>query len=317
MSINVPFFDQLDQFSDHVALIAADRHVSYQALLRDADAFAVRLGARRRLVFLQAANTVEAIAAYIGCLRGGHVVHLFGEGDEARLPALLESYRPNVVIHHDDGGQRVESRHEDDLALHPDLAVLLSTSGSTGSPKFVKLSKTNITANAQSIIEYLALDHTERAITTLKFNYSYGLSIIHSHLACGASLVLTDASVTTPGFWPLFEAQGATSFAGVPYTFEMLQRSQEWAKIPGLRYVTQAGGWRRKSCAIWPNWDSRTTGAFLSCMARRKRRLAWPGCRPNRPSTIRIALVALCLAAGCRLLTTKATLSPIWTGLVN
>ena len=241
MSINVPFFDQLDQFSDHVALIAADRHVSYQALLRDADAFAVRLGARR-LVFLQAANTVEAIAAYIGCLRGGHVVHLFGEGDEARLPALLESYRPNVVIHHDDGGQRVESRHEDDLALHPDLAVLLSTSGSTGSPKFVKLSKTNITANAQSIIEYLALDHTERAITTLKFNYSYGLSIIHSHLACGASLVLTDASVTTPGFWPLFEAQGATSFAGVPYTFEMLQRSQEWAKIPGLRYVTQAGG---------------------------------------------------------------------------
>jgi len=237
-----PFFDQLDRFCEQVALIEHDKRVSYAELLHDADAFSAPLGTQRLLVFLEARNTIEAVTAYIGCLRGGHVVYLFGEGDEARLQALADTYRPNLIIRHAETGRTIERLHEAPIALHPDLAVLLSTSGSTGSPKFVKLSRKNITSNALAIVEYLGLNHTERAITALRFNYSYGLSIIHSHLACGASVVLTDISVMTPDFWSLFSAQGATSFAGVPYTFEILQKTKEWAEIPGLRYVTQAGG---------------------------------------------------------------------------
>ncbi len=236
------FFECLERFGANTVLIENDRQISYAALVGAADAFGETLKISRGLIFLEARNTIEAIAAYIGCLRSGHVVYLFGEGDEARLPALLDTYRPNRVVRHGNAGQTIEYRHDDTIELHPDLAVLLSTSGSTGSPKFVKLSRKNIDANALAIAEYLNLDHTERAITSLKFNYSYGLSVIHSHLTCGASIVLTDASVTSPDFWPRFAAQEATSFAGVPYTFEMLQRNQDWAKLPKLRYVTQAGG---------------------------------------------------------------------------
>lgn len=240
---SVLFYNNLARFADNIALIEGDRHITYASLIGDADAVGARVGPSRRLVFLEARNTIEAVTAYIGCLRAGHVVHLFGEGEEARVKGLIEIYRPHAVVRHETPGPSViERRHDDEIALHPDLALLLSTSGSTGSPKFVKLSRHNIHANATAIAEYLELDATERAITTLKFNYSYGLSVIHSHLACGASLILTESSVTTPGFWPMFEAQGATSFAGVPYIFEMLDRTSDWAAQPNLRYVTQAGG---------------------------------------------------------------------------
>jgi len=119
----------------------------------------------------------------------------------------------------------------------------MSTSGSTGSVKFVKLSGNNLHSNAASIVEYLELDERSRAITSLKPNYSYGLSIINSHLAAGGSLVLTEMSVTDSAFWPTFVARGADSLSGVPYTYELLDRQGiKLSEIEGLRYATQAGG---------------------------------------------------------------------------
>ena len=239
----VVFFEDLSLFESQVALIQDDRQFTYADLVREADAFASRIGPTRRLIFLEARNTIEAVTAYVGSLRAGHVVYLFGEGDEERFDGLIKQYRPNMTVRHKDTGPSViEHHHDEAIALHPELAVLLSTSGSTGSPKFVKLSRRNIESNARAIVEYLGLDSTERAVTTLKFNYSYGMSVINSHLICGACLVLTDKSVSSPGFWQMFEAYNATSFAGVPYVFEMLDRSDEWTHLSGLRYVTQAGG---------------------------------------------------------------------------
>lgn len=141
------------------------------------------------------------------------------------------------------GAPTIEWRHRDQINLHPDLKVLLSTSGSTGSPKFVKLSHANIQSNARSIAEYLQLDGVDRAATSLKFNYSFGMSVLNSHLACGASLLLTDKSVTDRDFWTELRTHGATSFTGVPYTFELLQRvGVDWSEVPRLRYLAQAGG---------------------------------------------------------------------------
>ncbi len=127
--------------------------------------------------------------------------------------------------------------------LHPDLALLMSTSGSTGSPKLVRLSRCNLVANAKAIAEYLDIGETDRAATTLPMSYCYGLSVIHSHLLRGAGLILTDRSVVDDEFWALFRRCRGTSFAGVPYTFEMLERiGFDGIDLPDLRYVTQAGG---------------------------------------------------------------------------
>jgi long-chain acyl-CoA synthetase len=122
--------------------------------------------------------------------------------------------------------------------------VLLSTSGTTGSPRLVRLARRNLEANAASIAEYLEIDAGERAIASLPIHYSYGLSVLNSHLAAGASIVLTRESVIRPGFWEQAAAQGATSFAGVPYTYAMLERTGLLrTRAPKtLRTLTQAGG---------------------------------------------------------------------------
>jgi hypothetical protein len=128
--------------------------------------------------------------------------------------------------------------------LHPDLALLLSTSGSTGSPKLVRLSAANVQANAASIVSALGVRPSDLAATTLPPHYSYGLSVLNSHLLAGAGLLLTDRSVVDRCFWERFRAEGATTLAGVPHTFDLLDRAgfASAPPVPSLRTVTVAGG---------------------------------------------------------------------------
>lgn len=106
--------------------------------------------------------------------------------------------------------KRLMERYEPDY-----LALLLTTSGSTGSPKLVRQSYENIQSNAEAIVRYLELDSRERPITTLPMSYTYGLSIIHSHAACGAAVLMTEFSMFQQEFWDFFRKEKATSFGGV------------------------------------------------------------------------------------------------------
>ncbi|MGY0232397.1 AMP-binding protein [Longispora urticae] len=128
-------------------------------------------------------------------------------------------------------------------APHPDLAVLLATSGSTGDPKLVRLSRAGVLHNAAAIAEVLGLDRHEVAPTSLPLFYSFGLSVLHSHLIAGATVLVVDGGVLARPFWDAVDRHGATSLAGVPYSYEMLARIR-WtpARHPTLRSLTQAGG---------------------------------------------------------------------------
>jgi acyl-CoA synthetase (AMP-forming)/AMP-acid ligase II len=237
------FARSLNTHHDNPALLTRAGVVTYRQLAGMAAEVAERLGETRRLVFLESANTPEVVATYLGCLIGGHPVHLFGAQDQAKVARLVDIYRPNRVFASKGGVPTLESSHDLSIDLHPALRVLLATSGSTGSPKLVKLSEQNINSNASSIAQYLDLNDTERALTSLKFNYSYGMSIVNSHIASGGALVLTEHSVVDSEFWELYHRAEATSFAGVPYTFETLKKMGEQVfRSPHLRYVTQAGG---------------------------------------------------------------------------
>ncbi|RYI97112.1 MAG: AMP-dependent synthetase, partial [Actinomycetales bacterium] len=146
-----------------------------------------------------------------------------------------------TTVEHDDAGWRRTAAPAP--VLHPDLRLLLSTSGSTGSPKLVRLSRENLTSNAHAIADYLDLHGDDRAITSLPLHYCYGLSVLHSHLVRGAGVVLTDLSVVDECFWDLCRRARVTTLSGVPYTFELLHRSGFAEREPGsLRRVTQAGG---------------------------------------------------------------------------
>ncbi|WP_062989298.1 AMP-binding protein [Nocardia anaemiae] len=210
--------------------------ITYAQLAARVEEYARQLGANRRLVAVAARNDIDSLVAYLGALSAGCVVLLTAE----ITSELLGTYDPDVVI---DAGppdiRRARSAHR----LHPELALLLSTSGSTGSPKLVRLSVANLLSNAEAIADYLAIDADDRAATTLPMFYCYGLSVVHSHLLRGASLLLTDRSVLDQKFWVQFRHCGATSFAAVPYTIDLLERiGFAEMTLPSLRYVTQAGG---------------------------------------------------------------------------
>lgn len=239
-----PLGCDLATFGDRTAIVTPDGELSYRSLAARVAEAAGRLGDRRRLVLLAGANDVEAVVAYLGALAGGHVV-LLAPGDNAGVvESLAGVFDPDVVVRPADGVWRYEERRPGSAHdLHPELALLLSTSGSTGSPKLVRLSYDNLRSNADSIAQYLDIRDTDRAATTLPMHYCYGLSVINSHLVRGAGLILTDLSVADVCFWELFRGARGTSFAGVPYTFALLDRvGFDDMRLPQLRYVTQAGG---------------------------------------------------------------------------
>jgi acyl-coenzyme A synthetase/AMP-(fatty) acid ligase len=248
----VPFARDLARFGGRIAVATAGGRLTYDELAARVEAVASRLGATRRLVLVAGANTVDALTAYLAALAGGHPVLLAPANRPEAADSLIAAYDPDVVIRDGvirDGAERggvdqVDQRREGSAhTLHPDLALLLSTSGSTGSAKLVRLSPGNLQANAESIAEYLDIRPDDRAATTLPMHYCYGLSVVNSHLLRGATLLLTDNSVTDAEFWAFFRAQGGTSFAGVPYTFDLLDRVDfAGMDLPHLRYVTQAGG---------------------------------------------------------------------------
>lgn len=229
--------DHLRGHGQRVAVLTDTHQSTYRDLAdRVADA-AQQIGAKRRLVLLETRNDLTTLVHYLAALAGGHVVLPVPAGRDHTM--MVQTYRPGVVIDSDG----IHHRHRGDYHLHPDLALLLSTSGSTGSPKLVRLSHANLLANAAAIADYLGIRETDRAATTLPMSYCYGLSVIHSHLLNGAGLILTEHSVTDGEFWKLFQRHRGTSFAGVPYTFELLGRvGFDAMDLPNLRYLTQAGG---------------------------------------------------------------------------
>ncbi len=238
-----PLGRDLASFGDRTAIVTAEGDISYRTLAVRVEQAARRLGAGRRLVLVAGSNSVDAVVAYLGALAAGHPV-LLASDDHAVVESLVRAYDPDVVVR--PVGERLtydERRTGSAHDLHPELALLLSTSGSTGSPKLVRLSYENLRANAESIATYLDIRDTDRAATTLPMHYCYGLSVLNSHLIRGAGLILTGLSVADACFWELFRRARGTSFAGVPYTFTLLDRVGFNAMhLPHLRYVTQAGG---------------------------------------------------------------------------
>ncbi|MGI9274208.1 MAG: AMP-binding protein [Endozoicomonas sp.] len=231
---------QPDSSNDIALITENDESISYGELDNLVESFKASLPESRNLVFLYASNSLKTVVAYTACLRSSCPVLLLAPGLANDIQdRLLSTYNPNLLIHEG----VVTHRHEKCLELHQGLAVMLSTSGSTGSPKLVRLSKKNLSANAGSIASYLGLGRSEVAVTSLPFNYSYGLSVINSHLHVSATLVLIGQSIISREFWAAVKKHSVTSFAGVPYTYQMLRKLKlERFPTGTLRYLTQAGG---------------------------------------------------------------------------
>jgi len=213
---------------------------------------------KRSLVFSLCDNTSGSLCGYYSFIINRIVpLMLDASIDKELLNNLIKIYKPNYLwlsnsllyLFSDYDVKFTEFKYsliqlnEKIVELDEQLALLLTTSGSTGSPKLVRLSYENIKSNAESIAEYLRLSESERPITSLPMHYSYGLSVINSHLISGATILLTDKSIAQKEFWTLAREQKATSMAGVPYTYEMLKRLRFFKmSLSDMKVLTQAGG---------------------------------------------------------------------------
>jgi acyl-CoA synthetase (AMP-forming)/AMP-acid ligase II/lysophospholipase L1-like esterase len=239
------FADRLQDNGPSLAVVTEDgSEWTYAALAEAADAVAQALRGRPALVVIEMANQLACVLAYLGCLRRHFPVLLVEPGSIQRDTRVVDTYRPTYIFRQSyGGGWAFEAFDPQPAPVHPDLCVLLSTSGTTGSPKLVRLSRDNIGANAASIAEYLGILPSDRALTTLPLSYSYGMSVLNSHLHAGACLLLTAESVDSEHLWQRAERERASCLAGVPFTFDILERlGFRSRRYPALRYLTQAGG---------------------------------------------------------------------------
>ena len=232
----------LQQFKERTAVVS-DRgeSMTYGQLSEEVERMAAAFP-RKGLVFTLCENLLGSFVGYVTCMNKKiPQVLLDGSKDLELVQRLIAIYQPEYVYANANvndninltlcgevvyryGGFSLLKTGFEGMEMNPDLQLCLTTSGSTGSPKLVRLSERNLQSNAESIAEYLHIDENERSVTSLPMYYSYGMSVINSHLIKGATILLTDNAVMQREFWSFIKEQKATSIAGVPYTYEMLKR---------------------------------------------------------------------------------------------
>lgn len=209
----------------------------------------------RSLMFVLTENNVGGMAWVIGSILSGNVPLILNAHTEPELlESLVETYRPQYICR--PGGK---SGSEELVAeafgytlartdatgceMHPQLSHLLPTSGSTGSPKLVRHMYSNIEAAALNISTFFELTCDERPLMVLPLYYTMGLSMVFSHFKVGATVLVTGRKMTDPEFWKFLKEERATSFTGVPFSFEVLDKLRfTRMKLPDLRLLTQGGG---------------------------------------------------------------------------
>lgn len=254
---SMEFYHELSQMGERAAVVTeTGEQITYCEL----EEICRQIGAlieKRKVAFLLCENSVGAFVWYIAFLYNGVVPLLL---DKNMKPELLEqlicTYEPDYLcrpakmteikeaaLHEQSGYVLCGLPGKKGRRLPQELALLLSTSGSTGSSKLVRQSYKNISSNAETIAGYLKIGEKDRAVTTLPMNYTYGLSVINSHLSAGASILITNRSVMEKEFWQAIREQGVTNINGVPYTWDMMDKLRFFRmELPALRLIVCGGG---------------------------------------------------------------------------
>jgi long-chain acyl-CoA synthetase len=213
----------------------------------------------RRVSLVFSENSIDCFAGIISLMNSGVVPLLVDLNTEPKFiqdlvalyspeylyapTSLAKSFADYAIVSTQGSYSLCSDRKPFPSIVHQDLALLLSTSGSTGSPKLVRQSRSNLKSNGSSIIDCLGIVSTDRPITSLPMHYTYGFSVTNSHLMAGATILMSNRSVMEKQFWRFFRENAATSIAGVPYTYMILRRlGINKMELPTLATLTQAGG---------------------------------------------------------------------------
>lgn len=252
------FFGKLESFGNKTALILENnKRITYKDLLLISKKISKQIDKEKKLIFLLGQNNLESIAGYISFIKKGHTVtFLDSRINKFFLDNLVKLYKPNYIFC-EKKIKKISSYNStlnfksyvllkrkkiEKHILHRDLMLLMSTSGTTGSPKFVRQSYLNIISNTKKIIKYLKIKSSDITVTSLPISYVYGLSVINTHLIAGATIVLTNYSMVEKNFWKIIKKNKVNNFSGVPYNYSIIEKISKKGLPNSIKYTTQAGG---------------------------------------------------------------------------
>ena len=253
-------FRAFNKYKNNIAIIDKEHSdLSYKQVLKESNKIKKKIKIKS-LILIISENTLGSLLAYIFCIINNHVAIIIdSKTDKKNILKVFKNYEPNYIFLSKEiktifnkkclekysffDQILLKNKINKKKKLNKNLSVLLSTSGSMGSIKFVKLSRNNLKINTDSIINYLKINNKDSAITNLPISYSYMISVINTHLEAGGSIIISKYSLIEKKFWKILKNSKVTSFNGVPYTYEMLIRiGIKNIKINSLKYLTQAGG---------------------------------------------------------------------------
>lgn len=264
-------FDFFFENSGHLEkpFLIGTESISYKDLFNSSLQLAFRLRGEigeKKNVLLISSNNLFFIITYLAILKSGNICIPLDPGIEKdNFRFILDITKPELIFLTHTTQQKLdvgslncifpENLQSGDLVSfnlkgiedtkENDCAEIIFTSGSTGKPKGVIISHKNIIANTKSILSYLNLNMDDRMLVVLPFYYCYGLSVLHTHIRAGGSIVLNNSFIFLGKIITDLLDYECTGFAGVPSHFQMLLRTSDSFKktaFPALRYVTQAGG---------------------------------------------------------------------------
>lgn len=251
-------FSKIESFSANIAFVdSGGEKIYYSKILNDIKIFEPIIK-KRSLILIQSNNMYESILSYIASIKLNFVPILVdSNSNQIFFKDLIKKYKPDFLFILENknitNGYKPVKEFDSFVLykknkflnkhINDNLCMLVSTSGTTGSPKYARISYDNIYLNTKSIINYLKINSNHRTITTLPFSYSYGLSIINTHIEKGACIVLNEVPMTQSKFWDTYNKYKITSFAAVPFNFTIIKKLNiNFLNNSYLQYVTVAGG---------------------------------------------------------------------------
>ncbi len=252
------------RMNDVAVITDKNETMKYETLLKCMEEFRQQFNQYRRSTFMIiCTNTLGSLVGYLSGLKYGNVPLMLGKDVDYKNVKTYASlygfnylwapdtwlyaegnnypYRYETVFHKYD--YTLLELNNENVDINDKLALLLTTSGTMGSNKLVRISRENILSNTKAIAKYLGITGRDRAVTSLPMNYAYGLSVINTHLYSKGTILLTEMKPFTKAFWEFFSKYNGNSFAGVPYTYEFIKRlSIMTENIDSLKTFTVVGG---------------------------------------------------------------------------
>ena len=247
----------LKKHKSKIALILGEKKITYLKLDKLSESLSQSLK-KNILTFLICENDIESIIFYLSNLKHQSTILLLEKNiTKVNLKGLVNKYQPQYIFHKKNKDYELDNfylkrkfmnynlfinKENTKRNIDKNLRILISTSGTTGSPKYVKITKQNLESNIISIQDYLKLKNNDCTITTLPMNYVYGLSIINSHLYVGTKIVLNEFSIFDKKFWKSLSTNKVTNLNGVPYLYEILDKINFLKRdLSSIKFFTQAG----------------------------------------------------------------------------